>query len=324
MSSGSSLIGHDEPWREWRAALGGGRMHHGWILAGKRGLGKAGFALEAAAELVAQPGVHAPPPDAHPDILLLVPAPDSDEEEKKRAEGKPYKAKRGIGIEVVRRMQKRLETRPTLGPRRAVIVDAADDLERAAFNALLKCLEEPPQGTFFLLVAHRLGRLPATIRSRCRTLRFSALDDAQLGTALDLAAPDTPREAREAAMAAAGGAPGAALDFLKRDLVGAQRLMARIAREGDSGFELRAGLLDAVGTKPDRDQQLATLEAARMVLAGGLAGADRARQARIVEAHAACSRLIAQAPTANFDPTTLMLEIGGLLASVADPREAVA
>lgn len=317
-------IGHDEPWREWRAALGSGRMHHGWILTGKRGLGKASFALEAAAELVAQPGTHAPPPHAHPDILLVVPAPDNDEEERKRAEGKPYKAKRGIGIDVVRRMQKRLETRPTLGPRRAVIVDAADDLERAAFNALLKSLEEPPQGTFFLLVAHRLGRLPATIRSRCRTLRFSALDDEALGAALDAAAPGTAREAREAALAAAGGSPGAALDFLRRDLVGVQRLMARIAREGDSGFELRAGLLDAVGARPDRDQQLATLEAARMVLAGGLADADRLRQARIIEAHALCSRLIAQAPTANFDPTTLMLEIGGLLASVADPREALA
>lgn len=324
MSYGSSLIGHDEPWREWRAALGSGRMHHGWILTGKRGLGKASFALEAAAELVAQPGVHAPPPSAHPDILLVVPAPDSDEEERKRADGKAYKAKRGIGIDVVRRMQKRLETRPTLGPRRAVIVDAADDLERAAFNALLKSLEEPPQGTFFLLVAHRLGRLPATIRSRCRTLRFSALDDEALGAALDAAAPGTAREAREAALSAAGGSPGAALDFLKRDLVGVQRLMARIAREGDSGFELRAGLLDAIGARPDRDQQLATLEAARMVLAGGLALADRPRQARIVEAHALCSRLIAQAPTANFDPTTLMLEIGGLLASVADPREALA
>jgi len=319
-----SLVGHDEPWREWRAALGSERMHHGWILTGKRGLGKASFALEAAAELVAQPGIHAPPPDFHPDILLVVPAPDSDEEERKRAEGKPYKAKRGIGIDVVRRMQKRLETRPTLGPRRAVIVDAADDLERATFNALLKSLEEPPQGTFFLLVAHRLGRLPATIRSRCRTLRFSALGDEALMAALDAAAPVTASEAREAALAAAGGSPGAALDFLKRDLAGVQRLMARIAREGDSGFELRAGLLDAIGARPDRDQQLATLEAARMVLVGGLADADRLRQARIVEAHALCSRLIAQAPTANFDPTTLMLEIGGLLASVADPREALA
>ena len=319
-----NLVGHDEPWREWRAALTSDKMHHGWILTGKRGLGKAGFALEAAAELVAQPGVHAPPPDAHPDIHLLVPAPDSDEEERKRADGKPYKTKRGIGIDVVRRMQKRLETRPTLGPHRAVIVDAADDLERNAFNSILKSLEEPPEGTYFLLIAHRLGRLPATIRSRCRTLRFGPLDDAQLASMLDAAAPDVGREAREAALAAAGGSPGAALDFLKRDLVTAQRLMARIARDGDTAFELRAALIDAIGSRPDRDQQLATLETARMVLASGLSGADRPRQTRIVEAHAACSRLIAQAPTANFDALTLLLEIGGLLASVADPREAVA
>lgn len=324
MSPDASLAGHEEPWREWRAALAGGRMHHGWILAGKRGLGKASFAMQAAAELVGQPGVQGPPPEAHPDVLLLVPAPDGDDEEKKRSEGKAYKAKRGIGINVVRRMQKRLETRPTLGRNRAVIVDAADELERPAFNALLKSLEEPPEGTFFLLVAHRLGQLPATIRSRCRTLRFTPLDNATMRSVLDEAAAGASSGAREAALAAAGGAPGAALDFLARDLAGAQQLMARIAREGDAGFELRAGLLDAIGARPDRDQQLATLEAARMVLASGLDQADRARQARIVEAHAACSRLIAQAPTANFDATTLMLEIGGLLASVADPREALA
>lgn len=319
-----TLIGHDEPWREWRAALAGSKMHHGWILAGKRGLGKAGFALQAASELVSQPGIHAPPPDAHPDILMLAPAPDSDEEERKRADGKPYKTKRGIGIDVVRRMQKRLETRPTLGPRRAVIVDAADDLERAAFNALLKSLEEPPEGTYFLLVVHRLGRLPATIRSRCRMVRFQPLGDADLSRALEAVAPDAGEDARLAAIAMAGGSPGAALDFLRRDLATAQRLMARIARDGDAGLELRAGLLDAIGSRPDREQQLAVLEAARMVLASDLAEADAPRQARIIEAHAACSRLIAQAPTANFDALTLMLEIGGLLASVADPREAVA
>jgi DNA polymerase-3 subunit delta' len=64
-----------------------------------------------------------------------------------------------------------------------VIVDRADDLNQNAASALLKALEEPPLRTLFLLVATAEGRIPVTIRSRCRTLRVTAL----AGTDLDKA-----------------------------------------------------------------------------------------------------------------------------------------
>ena len=51
------MLGHDDPWRQWREALGGERMHHAWLLAGQRGLGKMSFAEAAARELCAEPGV---------------------------------------------------------------------------------------------------------------------------------------------------------------------------------------------------------------------------------------------------------------------------
>ena len=57
------------------------------------------------------------------------------------------------------------------GGRRAVIVDAADEMNVQAANALLKSLEEPPKATTFLLVCHQPTGLLPTIRSRCRTLR---------------------------------------------------------------------------------------------------------------------------------------------------------
>lgn len=317
-----TLAGHDEAWREWRAALAGGRMHHGWILAGRRGLGKAAFAFAAAVEMLEREGAPAFDPHAHPDILVLEPLPDGDDEERKRAEGKPYKTKRNITIDQVRAIQRRLTTRPTLGDWRAVIVDSADDLERGAVNALLKSLEEPPAGTIFLLVAHRIGRLPATIRSRCRVLRFPELDEREIGKVLDREAPGLSAEARAAALAVANGSPGAAVEFTERGLDGAWRLMTRIAAEGDPDFALRGALLGEIGQRPDRDQQVAAIEAARMVLVNALPAADRARAARIVEAHGSLAKLLAQAPTANFDPATLMLEIGGLLASAAADREA--
>src|SRR5690606_2429594 len=150
--------------------------------------GKSAFALQAARELVSEPGVPQPPGD-HPDIIVLEPLPATTDDEKKRDEGRPYQRKRNIAIEQVRAMQQRLTTRPTLGSRRAIVIDPADDLEKGAANALLKSLEEPPRGSYFLLVAHRLGRLLPTIRSRCRLLQFPGVDAAEIDAILRREAP---------------------------------------------------------------------------------------------------------------------------------------
>lgn len=313
-------VGHDEPWRQWRTAIAGARMHHGWILAGRRGVGKMPFAMAAARELVAEPGV--PQPAQHPDIIVLTHLPASAEDEKKRAEGKPYNTKRSIAVDQIREMQQRLTTRPTLGRHRAIIVDPADDLEKPSANALLKSLEEPPQGTFFLLVAHRPGRLLATIRSRCRMLRFPSLDDADIDAILAREVPQADTETRAAAIAAAGGSPGAALDFVELDLGRIYALMRKIASEGDPHFALRGELAEAMGQRPARERQLAVLDLARGVLARAAQSAAGDAIPPLVQAHAALVQLTAQAPTYNFDPGLLVAEIGNLLASASMLREA--
>jgi DNA polymerase-3 subunit delta' len=314
------IVGHDDAWREWRAAMGSARMHHAWILAGPKGVGKGAFARAAARELVAEPFVHQPE-GAHPDVILLDPLPANDEEEKKRDEGKPYQTKRNISVEQIRRMQARLVTRPTLGSRRAVIIDPSDDLEKSSVNALLKSLEEPPAGTFFLLVTHRPGRLLATVRSRCRVLRFARIADAEIDAILREQTPAADATTRAAAIAAAEGSPGAALAFVGQYLGPIHKLMQKIMREGDPGFSLRGALADEVGSRPDRERILAALDLARATLAEDLAGAARERQLRLIDAHGAVTRLAAQAPTYNFDAGLLIMEIGGLLASAALPRE---
>lgn len=316
------LIGHEAPWAEFRAALRSPRLHHAWILAGPQGVGKGLFARAAAAELVAEPGVSQPPLEAHPDILIPEHPPENKEEAKKREDGQPYQTKRSIPIDEVRRMQARLVTRPTLGARRAVILDPADDLEKHAVNALLKSLEEPPVGTFFLLVTHRLGRLLPTIRSRCRVLRFAPLGEAEMTQVLSRAAPQVDVATRMAAIAAAHGSPGAALEFVEHELGRVHELMERIARAGDPGFALRGALADEVGARPHRDRVHAVLELARSVLARDLRTASPARQARIIEAHVDLVRLSAQVPTYNFDAGLLAMEIGALLAGAAMPTEA--
>lgn len=315
-----TLAGHDEAWAEWRAALAGPRMHHGWILSGPKGVGKAAFALAAARELVAEPGVAQPPGD-HPDVIVLEPLPAGADDEKKRDEGKSYQRKRNITVDQVRGMQQRLTTRPTLGSRRAIVVDPADELEKAAANALLKSLEEPPAGTFFLLVAHRLGRLLPTIRSRCRLLPFPRLDDATIDAILRREARQADDATRRAAIAAAGGSPGAALEFVELDLGEIHRLMHEIAERGDPDFARRGKLAEAMGARPDRQRQLAAIDLARSVVAGQMHTAPHAALPALSDTHAELVRLTAQAPTYNFDPGLLVMEIGSLLASLAVPRE---
>jgi DNA polymerase-3 subunit delta' len=312
-----SYAGHEEPWREWRAALGGERMHHAWILTGRRGVGKAAFAQQAARDLVGGPAT-----GEHPDVIVLTHPPKDDKEADKRAEGKAFETKRNIPVDEVRAMQRRLTTRPTLGERRAVIVDPADDLEPSASNALLKSLEEPPPGTYFLLIAHRIGRLLPTIRSRCRVLRFPPVPEAAIDAVLRREAPEVDQATRAAAIAASAGSPGVALEFVGLGLGELHRLMQELVRAGDPDFARRGKLAEAIGARPDRQRQLAAIDLARSVVTEAMRGVATRDIPALTEAHAELSRLAAQAPTYNYDPGLLVMEIGSLLAALGAPRGA--
>ena len=93
----------------------------------------------------------------HPDLIVLGP----DE--------------RGIiAVAAIRQLLARLSTRPQLAPRRVVQIEAADSLNAAAQNALLKVVEEPPGSCMFVLQLARLAHLLPTLRSRCVCLRLHA------------------------------------------------------------------------------------------------------------------------------------------------------
>ena len=309
------LIGHEPAWQVWRQAVAGDRMHHGWLLTGRKGLGKASFAQAAARHMLGADG-----DGDHPDILTLTYGPKNKDEAKKRDDGKPYERARGIKVDQVRAMQRRLNTRPTLGDRRVVIIDPADDMEVSASNALLKSLEEPPEGTYFMLVAHSPARLLPTIRSRCRTIRFAALDDEQMDRLLTELAPQADRATRDAAKSAASGSPGAALAIMDLQLGEAATLMRQIAARGDADFILRGKLSAAIGAKQDIARLQATLSLARAILAERIDIASGDPRA-LVDTHAELVRLSGEQPTYNFDPGLLGMEIGTLLAQAAAASE---
>lgn len=309
---------HTAAWAVWRDVLAGERMHHGWLLAGKAGLGKLDFALAAARELVAEPGVPQPAGD-HPDIITLTYGPKDDKAEKAAADGKPYDLARSIRIKQIRAMQRRLITRPTLGTRRAIIIHPADDLEVASANALLKSLEEPPQGTFFLLVVNRPARLLPTIRSRCRLLRFPALSDSELAAMLT-AQGMTPDPAM---LAAAEGSFGAALRYAEQNLAPVAEVIDELLTRGDTGLVTRGRLAALIGARADRDRVQAVLELAQSLAARrARETVDSDARLRLIDTHAALVQLAMEAPTYNFDPAMLPHQIGSLLVAAAPASEA--
>ena len=152
-----------------------GRLHHAWLLCGVEGSGKATFAYRAARRrLGAAPdpsrGLLGTRPDdpvarlitaqSHPDLLIL----------ERAVEG--GKTKKSISVDQARDLPEFFSKSPSQAKYRVAIIDAADDLNLNAANALLKVLEEPPERGVLFLVTHAPGRLLATIRSRCRRLAF--------------------------------------------------------------------------------------------------------------------------------------------------------
>ena len=173
MSIFSAMIAN---WARFRAALASGKMHHGWIFAGAAWHGQGSFARAAAALWSIRMAQNQRLIDtrSHPDILWLERLPKEPPKEGDEPDPEAEKSAALISNRSAT-LQHRLTTRPTLGKKRVVIIDAADDLERGGANALLKSLEEPPVGTYFFLISHASDRLLPTIRSRCRMLRFGPL-----------------------------------------------------------------------------------------------------------------------------------------------------
>jgi DNA polymerase-3 subunit delta' len=179
------LIGHDANMARFQTAQASGKLHHGWILAGPRGLGKSHFARDAARFLIDPENTFSNLIDhnTHPDIITIARLPKEPLKEGEELSANT-ELKRNIGVDQIRELQSRLTTRPGLSDKRAIIIDAADDMERSTANALLKSLEEPPVGTYFLLVCHASDKLLPTIRSRCQIMRFEPLNDQEMARAM--------------------------------------------------------------------------------------------------------------------------------------------
>ncbi len=192
------------------SALTSGRSHHAWLITGPKGVGKATLAWRMARFLItgagsgglfgapenldvdpADPDVQLMDAGVHPRLFVLRRALD----EKKNT------PKAQITVDEARKLKGFFAMSAADGGHRVVIVDAADEMNPNAANAILKVLEEPPAQTTLLLIAHRPARLLPTIRSRCRTLRLPPLDEQALLSALEQAGIDADGAAGLASLA---------------------------------------------------------------------------------------------------------------------------
>ena len=252
---------------------------------------------------------------SHPDILSVKRLPKEPLKEDEDIDD-VTEFKRSITVDQIRGLQQSLTTRPGLSNRRAIIIDAADDLERGGANALLKSLEEPPVGTYFFLISHASDRLLPTIRSRCQILRFEALSDADMASVLQRAAPEVGADELQALIRLGNGTPGQARDFLGLDLQEIEDAMLSILRTGDRDNALRNGLADKLALKAAQPRYEAFLRRAPSLIAEYTRKLDAAQVSNGVTAWEDASGLAARAIALCLDKQSVVLQMGSLLASI--------
>jgi DNA polymerase-3 subunit delta' len=325
----TSRFGQDEQIRTMLDAASSGRLHHGWILAGMKGIGKAAFAHDLARRLLADaagPPVDAPGlevPEDHRIARLFASGAHPDYAELERLEKDNGDLARNISVDQVRGLQRLFSNVPSFSSRRVIVIDSADDLERGAANALLKNLEEPPAGTIFLLVSHAPARLLPTIRSRCRILRFSPLSADQVRQVLRQNLPDHSDDSEIEALIGMGqGSPGKALEFAGLGLAQLEAVMREILSTGDADNSHRLALAKMLSSKAARPRYEALLERAPAFIAAAVRRREKKDLAIGIDAWEQARSLASGAVILSLDPASVVFELGSLIAGLATAREA--
>lgn len=190
-----NLLGHAEIEKQLLSMLEHGRFPHGLVFSGMEGIGKSVMAYRLARYLFSKDGkqddtfnmfgdapepatsLYIPPTDpvfarvasgGNADLLMI----------ERPVDEKTGLMKGSVPVDEIRKIAPFMrKTASTEGGWRIVIIDDADTMTRSSQNSLLKILEEPPEKSLLILIAHRAGALLPTIYSRCIHVPFMALGD---------------------------------------------------------------------------------------------------------------------------------------------------
>jgi len=320
------IVGQDRAVDQFASAWSSRKLHHAWLLAGPRGVGKASFAHAAARRVLAEaagppfdlPGLETD--DAHPIVKLVEAGSHPDMRRLVRLTNeKTGNLNRSIKVEQIRELGEFMAMTAGLSPWRVVIIDSVDDLETSGANALLKILEEPPANTLFFLVSHAPGRLLPTIRSRCRRLEFSALDDDAMTSVLEVRTASVSAAEHSKIIAMSFGSAGRALAFAELGLAKLEDAAVAILRQGDPTNARRSELAQELGKKALADRYAAFLELAPSLIAREARSFTGDRLERALDAYARARELAAIAPRLSLDPAATVFQVGGILAEAGPP-----
>lgn len=246
------LIGQSAWTGRLRSALAAGRIVHAYLICAPSGGGKSLLADLLAQALLCQHPRQGEPCGAchgcrmaasgnHPDLIRVAPEGGS------------------LPVEAIRALQEEMAVQAYQGGRRVVVIDQAHRMTPQAQNALLKTLEEPPEGVVMMLLSASAAQLLPTVRSRCQLIQLLPVPDEAGQAALQAQglAPD------QAALALhlSGGYLGAALSLARDEAAQKRRTAAveawrAVAEGGD-----RAALLERapLWAKQDRRELAAML-----------------------------------------------------------------
>lgn len=247
---------HEAAWQRLMAQIDSGRLPHALLVTGLTGVGKLKFAQRLAMRLLC------PHPDdgdacgscracvqfaagSHPDYRYVTLLPKKD--------GKDGQTREQIIIDQVRdELVSSLQLASQYGGWKPAVIDPAERMNRSAYNALLKTLEEPSTQSVLILVSAHPARLAPTIRSRCQRIAIAPPPEAEGAAWLrghGVQAPELP-------LALSGGAPLAALKPAAGELMAARagllrRLLELTAGQGDASTAAQAWAAQPFGAAID-------------------------------------------------------------------------
>ena len=313
------LFGHDAAVAAFRAGLDSGRLHHAWLLAGPKGIGKALFADKAALRVLAERGAgrrararRARRPSGRPADRRRQPSRSDAARAAGARRAAPASSPASSTSSRCAASQRLFATTASMSPWRVVVIDAIDDLERGAANALLKNLEEPP---------------PTPLPAGQPRARAAAADDPLALPPAALLAARRRRhdvsacarrfpmrsEARSPRWPSGGGraGPGARLARARRRRRSTGR-WTRWSREGDPTNARRSALAQSLALKSAQPRYEAFL--ARAPVAHRRGGAAAARAALWPRRCALWERahdLAGSAQRLSLDPQSTVFELAG-------------
>src|SRR5437879_4201836 len=243
----ADLVGQEPVAQALANAIESGRVAHAYLFTGARGVGKTSTARILAKALNCAQGPTRTPCDKCEICQSIASGEDVDVIEMDAASNR--------GIDEIREIRQTVRSRPSRSRYKIYIVDEVHMLTPAAFNALLKTLEEPPDHVKFIFATTEVQKIPITILSRCQRFDFAGIGTARIVERLRQVVAGEARQADDEALELiarrAGGSMRDAQSLLDQLLAfGSDRLTAEQVHgllgtaQDDQVLALAAAVLD--------------------------------------------------------------------------------